>query len=180
MTCKNCEQAKSKIELLKPVIGRLEILRPRSAQTPIAVVDFAHTPDALEKVLKVLRPLTQSRGGKLWCLFGCGGDRDPIKRSVMGGIAEKLADHVTVTSDNPRSEDPQIIAEQILQGMQNPDKAFVNLDRANAILQTIRAARPEDVVLVAGKGHEQTQEIAGKRLPFSDQLHVEIAMGGLL
>ena len=174
------EEAKVKIEQLKPVIGRLEILRPRSAQMPIAVVDFAHTPDALEKVLKVLRPLAQSRGGKLWCLFGCGGDRDPIKRSVMGGIAEKLADHVTVTSDNPRSEDPQIIAEQILQGMQNADKAFVNLDRANAILQTIRAARPEDVVLVAGKGHEQTQEMAGKRLPFSDQLHVEIAMGGLL
>jgi UDP-N-acetylmuramoyl-L-alanyl-D-glutamate--2,6-diaminopimelate ligase len=174
------EQAKSKIELLKPVIGRLEILRPRSTQMPIAVVDFAHTPDALEKVLKVLRPLAQSRGGKLWCLFGCGGDRDPIKRSVMGGIAEALADYVTVTSDNPRSEDPQFIVNQILQGMRYAEKALVNLDRASAILQTIRAAKPEDVVLVAGKGHEQTQEIAGKRLPFSDQLHVEIAMGGLL
>ena len=174
------EQAKEKIETLKPVIGRLEILRPRSPQMPMAVVDFAHTPDALEKVLKVLRPIVDSRGGKLWCVFGCGGDRDPMKRSLMGEIVEAFADCVTVTSDNPRSEDPQAIVNQILQGMRHADRAFVNLDRASAILQTIRAAKSEDIVLIAGKGHEQTQEIAGKSLPFSDQLHVELAVGGLL
>jgi UDP-N-acetylmuramoyl-L-alanyl-D-glutamate--2,6-diaminopimelate ligase len=102
-----------------------------------------------------------------------------MKRPMMGRVAEQLADVVTVTSDNPRSEDPQVIIDQILAGMKSPGQVVVNVDRATAILQAIRSAQPQDVVLIAGKGHEQTQEIAGKRLPFSDQLHVELAMGGL-
>jgi UDP-N-acetylmuramoyl-L-alanyl-D-glutamate--2,6-diaminopimelate ligase len=173
------DQAKRKIERLKPVVGRLELLQAKSIQMPLAIVDFAHTPDALEKVLQVIRPLAEARGGKVSCVFGCGGDRDPMKRPMMGRVAEQLADVVTVTSDNPRSEDPQAIIDQILAGMKSPGQVVVNVDRATAILQAIRSAQPQDVVLIAGKGHEQTQEIAGKRLPFSDQLHVELAMGGL-
>jgi UDP-N-acetylmuramoyl-L-alanyl-D-glutamate--2,6-diaminopimelate ligase len=145
----------------------------------MAVIDFAHTPDALEQVLKTLQEVTKQRSGQLWCVFGCGGDRDALKRPIMGRIAESIADHVMVTSDNPRSEVPEKIMADILCGFEVPEKAQVNADRATAILQIIKQAKPEDVVLIAGKGHEETQEIAGKKHPFSDRVHVQLAMGGV-
>jgi UDP-N-acetylmuramoyl-L-alanyl-D-glutamate--2,6-diaminopimelate ligase len=156
----------------------MELVQGKANQSPMAIVDFAHTPDALEQVLKTLNHLAKERSGALWCVFGCGGDRDKTKRPLMGSIAERYADHVMVTSDNPRSENPEIIISEILAGFEQPEKAQHNTDRATAILQVIRQAQPEDVVLVAGKGHEDTQEIAGKRHSFSDQLHLQLAMGG--
>jgi UDP-N-acetylmuramyl-tripeptide synthetase len=130
------------------------------------IVDYAHTPDALEKVLQALRH--HCEGGRLWVVFGAGGDRDVGKRPLMGQIAESLADHILVTDDNPRSENPQMIAEAIMQGMKMPECAVYCADRAKAICQALRLANPEDVILIAGKGHETYQEIAGQRLPFSD------------
>ena len=138
---------------------------------PLAVVDYAHTPDALDKALAGLRPLVQQRGGALWCVFGCGGDRDSAKRTMMAAVAEKQADRVVVTSDNPRSEKPAAIISQILLGLASPEAAQVEPDRAKAIADTLAQARPEDVVLIAGKGHEAWQEIAGERIAFSDRTH---------
>lgn len=176
---KTIKSAKSSIEALQAVQGRMELVARATAQQPMAVIDFAHTPDALEQVLKTLRDIAQQRAGQLWCVFGCGGDRDALKRPIMGRIAESIADHVMVTSDNPRSEVPEKIMADILSGFEVPEKAQVNVDRATAILQTIRHAKPEDVILIAGKGHEETQEIAGKKHPFSDRVHVQLAMGGV-
>ena len=144
---------------------------------PLAVIDYAHTPDALDKALASLRPLAAQRGGALWCVFGCGGDRDPIKRPLMGAIAEKGADRLVVTSDNPRSENPAAIVSQILLGLSNPDAARVEPDRARAIAETLAQASPRDVVLIAGKGHETWQEVAGERFEFSDRLHAAVAVG---
>jgi UDP-N-acetylmuramoyl-L-alanyl-D-glutamate--2,6-diaminopimelate ligase len=147
---------------LPPVPGRMQ----RVAERPLVVVDYAHTPDAIEKVLQALRPLAQARAGRLAVVFGAGGDRDPVKRPLMGAAAARFADRALVTSDNPRSEDPLAIISQIEQGM--PGGHDVEADRARAIEQVILEAAPEDVVLIAGKGHEGYQEIAGRRLPFSD------------
>ncbi len=135
---------------------------------PEVVVDYAHTPDALEKALLALRPFATERGGTLWCVFGCGGDRDASKRPLMGAIAERLADHVVVTSDNPRSEPPNFIISQILVGVIGHDDVDVMEDRRAAIAYVMQAAGARDVVLIAGKGHEATQEIAGLKQPFSD------------
>jgi UDP-N-acetylmuramoyl-L-alanyl-D-glutamate--2,6-diaminopimelate ligase len=176
---KTVQYAKNSIEQLQAVQGRMELVPRSTAQQPMAVIDFAHTPDALEQVLKTLQVIAKQRGGQLWCVFGCGGDRDALKRPIMGRIAESIADHVMVTSDNPRSEVPEKIMADILSGFDVPEKAQTNADRATAILQTIRQAKPEDVVLIAGKGHEETQEIAGKKQPFSDRVHVQLAMGGV-
>jgi UDP-N-acetylmuramoyl-L-alanyl-D-glutamate--2,6-diaminopimelate ligase len=176
---KTIKNAKNSIEQLQAVQGRMELVSRSTAQQPMAVIDFAHTPDALEQVLKTLRDIAQQRAGQLWCVFGCGGDRDALKRPIMGRIAESIADRVMVTSDNPRSEVPEKIMADILSGFEMPEKAQVNADRATAILQTIRQAKPEDVILIAGKGHEETQEIAGKKHPFSDRMHVQLAMGGI-
>lgn len=132
---------------------------------PLVVVDYAHTPDALEKVLQALRPHAQ---GRLRCLFGCGGDRDGGKRPLMAAVAERLADTVMVTDDNPRGEDPEAIQRDVRSGFLAPESvAFVPL-RARAIAQLIGSSRAGDVVLLAGKGHEDYQEIKGQRLPFSD------------
>jgi UDP-N-acetylmuramoyl-L-alanyl-D-glutamate--2,6-diaminopimelate ligase len=174
---KTIKSAKNSIEQLQAVQGRMELVSRATAQQPMAVIDFAHTPDALEHVLKTLLDIAHQRAGQLWCVFGCGGDRDALKRPIMGRIAESIADHVIVTSDNPRSEVPEKIIADILSGFEVPEKAQVNADRATAILQTIRQAKPEDVILIAGKGHEETQEIAGKKHPFSDRVHVQLAMG---
>ena len=176
---KTIKSAKNSIEALQAVQGRMELVARATAQQPMAVIDFAHTPDALEQVLKTLRDIAKQRAGQLWCVFGCGGDRDPMKRPIMGRIAESIADHVMVTSDNPRSEVPEKIMADILSGFEVPEKAQVNADRATAILQIIRQAKPEDVILIAGKGHEEIQEIAGKKHPFSDRVHVQLAMGGV-
>ena len=154
---------------LSSVPGRME--RVGLPGTPLAVVDYAHTPDALDKALTGLRPLAQARGGQLWCLFGCGGDRDATKRPMMAAVAESKADRVVVTSDNPRSEKPAAIVSQILRGLSAPDAAQVEPDRARAIAETLAQAAPEDVVLLAGKGHEAWQETAGVRVAFSDTAH---------
>lgn len=149
---------------LQPVPGRLQPV-PGPAGTPRVVVDFAHTPDALQRVLEVLRPLCNAR---LHCVFGCGGERDPGKRPLMGAIAERLADHVVLTSDNPRGEAPLAIIQAILEGMQAPQRATVEPERGRAIRQAIAAAQPGDTVLLAGKGHERTQQVGAQHLPFSD------------
>lgn len=154
---------------LDSVPGRME--RVAVAGQPLAVVDYAHTPDALDKALAGLRPLARQRGGQLWCMFGCGGDRDTAKRPMMAAVAEKQADRVVVTSDNPRSEKPRAIISQILLGLARPEAAQVEPDRAKAIRETLAQAAPEDVVLLAGRGHEAWQEIAGERIAFSDRAH---------
>jgi len=165
------------IAKLQPVTGRMQRIEGRGQQAePLVVIDYAHTPDALEKTLAALRPTATQRKGQLICLFGCGGDRDAGKRPLMGAIAERLADQVVLTSDNPRSEAPAEIIDQIASGMSAPEQARRVDDRAIAILQTIRAAAPEDLIVLAGKGHEATQEIAGKKRPFSDQDHALLAL----
>jgi UDP-N-acetylmuramoyl-L-alanyl-D-glutamate--2,6-diaminopimelate ligase len=160
---------------LGSVPGRMERVSA-GAGAPLAVVDYAHTPDALDKALAGLRPLAQQRGGALWCLFGCGGDRDPIKRPMMAAVAERQADRVIVTSDNPRSENADAIISQVLLGLSRPEAAQVQPDRAAAIADAIAQAAPQDVVLIAGKGHEAWQEIAGQRIPFSDRIHAQDAL----
>jgi UDP-N-acetylmuramoyl-L-alanyl-D-glutamate--2,6-diaminopimelate ligase len=159
---------------LHAVPGRMECLG--DATTPLVAVDYAHTPDALDHALAALRPLAQARGGKLWCVFGCGGDRDAAKRPMMGAIAAKLADQVVVTSDNPRSEKPEAIIAQILLGLPSCHTLKVQSDRALAIAHTIAQAGAQDVVLLAGKGHEATQEIAGVKTAFSDRAHAATAL----
>jgi len=155
---------------LTSVPGRMERVGA-GTDMPLAVVDYAHTPDAIDKALAGLRPLARQRGGALWCLFGCGGDRDPIKRPMMAAVAERRADRVIVTSDNPRSENPDAIISQVLLGLSRPEAAQVQPDRGAAISDAIAQAAPEDIVLIAGKGHEAWQEIAGQRIPFSDRTH---------
>ena len=155
---------------LRAVPGRMEVLQ--CAGWPTAVVDYAHTPDALEKSLQALQPIARAANGKLWVVFGCGGNRDGSKRALMGAVAERDADAVVVTSDNPRNEDPAAIAEAILAGMQQPP-CRVELDRAAAIAWALRQAEPQDVVLIAGKGHEDYQELRGQKTHFADQEEVQ-------
>jgi UDP-N-acetylmuramoyl-L-alanyl-D-glutamate--2,6-diaminopimelate ligase len=162
---------------LTPVPGRMQRVTAapdyddeaaRFQSLPEVVVDYAHTPDALEKALLALQPLAQARGGELWCVFGCGGNRDATKRPLMGAIAQRLAHRAVVTSDNPRNERPMDILDQIVAGMTGTQKPIVIEDRRAAIGQAIRLADASDVVLIAGKGHEDYQEIAGVKHPFSD------------
>ncbi len=159
---------------LSPVPGRMD--RLSIPGKPLVAVDYAHSPDALDKALQALQPLAQQRGGRLWCVFGCGGERDATKRPVMAAVAEKNADRVVVTSDNPRGEKPENIISQILLGLSHHECVQVQADRALAIAETIAAAAPEDVVLLAGKGHEDYQEVAGARQPFSDKVHAQAAL----
>jgi UDP-N-acetylmuramoyl-L-alanyl-D-glutamate--2,6-diaminopimelate ligase len=140
---------------------------------PLVVVDYAHTPDALQSVLETLRPLL-SPAAKLICVFGCGGDRDAGKRPLMGEVATRLSHLAIVTSDNPRSEDPRAIIEDIIAGA-HPNYR-VEEDRAAAIFRAVREADAADLVLIAGKGHESYQEAAGVRLPFSDAEVARAAM----
>ena len=164
------------IEALVPAPGRMQQLGGQDA--PMVVIDYAHTPDALEKTLGALRQVAQERGGELWCVFGCGGDRDPGKRPQMGAIAQ-MAEHVLITSDNPRSEDPLSIIAQVVDGMDahHPGSGWQIIeDRAAAILAAVRQAAKPDVILVAGKGHEPYQEIKGRKMPFSDADHAALAL----
>ncbi len=158
------DDALAAVRSLAPVPGRLE--RVGGGAAPLVVIDYAHTPDALDKALAALRPMVAA-GHRLVCVFGCGGDRDPGKRSLMGEGAARLADEIIVTSDNPRSEDPHAIIKQILQGIPR-GRAEAIEDRQVAIFSAVHRARAGDVVLLAGKGHETYQEIAGIRHPFSD------------
>jgi len=161
---------------LTPVPGRMQRVG-RGLSTPEVVVDYAHTPDALEKALQALRPLTTARGGRLWCVFGCGGDRDATKRPLMGAIAARDADAVIVTSDNPRSEAPAAILVDIVAGM-GDRRSHVSVleDRRAAIAAAAARADAGDVILIAGKGHEDYQEIAGVKQPFSDVAQATAAL----
>jgi UDP-N-acetylmuramoyl-L-alanyl-D-glutamate--2,6-diaminopimelate ligase len=171
------EQAIAAIEAARAVPGRMQQLGGKDA--PLVVIDYAHTPDALDKTLASLRQVAQQRGGRLWCLFGCGGDRDPGKRPQMGKVSEK-ADHIVITSDNPRGEDPVMILSDIVEGISTARLAKappqVMEDRATAILWAVRRAAPQDVVLLAGKGHETYQEIKGRKYPFQDAEHASLAL----
>ncbi len=153
------------IPTLMPRWGRLErVDNPQVAAT--VYVDFAHTPDGLEKVLTAARGFTR---GKLWVVFGAGGDRDPMKRPLMGAVCAQLADHLVMTSDNPRSEDPRAILAQIQAGVGAHPSVVVEPDRALAIQYALTQAAKGDVVIIAGKGHETTQEINGIQYPFDDR-----------
>ena len=168
------EELVDAVEALTPVPGRMQQLGGPDA--PLVVIDYAHTPDALEKTLASLRQVAQQRNGELWCVFGCGGDRDPGKRPQMGQVA-LAADHVVVTSDNPRNEEPSVIIGHIVAGMSEakaPPQVFE--DRAAAILWAVKHAGKQDVVLLAGKGHETYQEIKGRKLPFLDADHAALAL----
>ena len=157
----------------RAVAGRMQTLGGKDK--PTVVVDYAHTPDALEKVLQALREVTAPVGGKVICVFGCGGDRDRGKRPMMGTVASKLADECIITSDNPRSESPKAIIDAILFGVEGDAYQIVE-DRAHAITRAVSSARAEDTVLVAGKGHEDYQEINGVKHPFSDSELVRRAL----
>jgi UDP-N-acetylmuramoyl-L-alanyl-D-glutamate--2,6-diaminopimelate ligase len=148
---------------LQPIAGRMHRLGGGTA--PLVVIDYAHTPDALQQALTSLRAHC---AGKLTCVFGCGGERDAGKRPQMAAIAEQLADGVVVTDDNPRGEDGDVIVAHILAGFAHPQSVRVQRDRAKAIAWALREACAGDVVLIAGKGHEPYQEIAGRKLPFDD------------
>ena len=160
------EKIETALQSLKPVVGRMDVFR--KAGEPTIIIDYAHTPDALEKSLGAVADHFDPR--RLWCVFGCGGDRDPTKRPLMGEVAVRLADQVVITNDNPRTEDASSIVEDILQGTAEKaaKKVEVLADRSAAIVKAVTDAGPGDVVLIAGKGHEDYQELATGRVPFSD------------
>ena len=166
------EEINQAVAELKPIPGRMEKFSSESAY-PTVVVDFAHTEQALRACLQTSRQHTR---GKLWCVFGCGGDRDPGKRAGMGRVAEQLADRVIVTDDNPRTEPAEHIVRDIMLGMDNPDRVSVVHSRQAAIEFALNAAAAEDLVVIAGKGHEQEQIIGRERLPFSDRHVVQRMM----
>ncbi len=166
------ERATGLLGALPPVAGRMQ--RIGGSGKPLVVVDYAHSPDALEKVLQALRPVADARGGALVAVFGAGGDRDSAKRPLMGEVASRHADRLLLTSDNPRSEDPLAILAEIRAAVFALHE--LEPDRATAIARAIGEASAADVVLLAGKGHETYQEIAGKRLPFSDLAEAEAAL----
>lgn len=164
----SARQLAQRLAQLKSVPGRMQLIsKPGKAQV---VIDYAHTPQALRSALSALREHCR---GKLWCVFGCGGDRDKGKRPQMGDIADKLADRIIITNDNPRHEAPERIAEEIQDGMQNRSGVLVILNRVEAIITALQQADQDDLILLAGKGHETTQQIGDEYLPFSDQVVVE-------
>jgi UDP-N-acetylmuramoyl-L-alanyl-D-glutamate--2,6-diaminopimelate ligase len=144
--------------------------------SPLVVVDYAHTPDAITQALAALRSQARLRGGRLWCVLGCGGDRDASKRPLMAAAAEAAADQLVLTSDNPRSESPEAIVAAMVQGLSRPASARIQLDRALAIEEAVAQAAAQDIVLLAGKGHESEQEILGVRHPFSDVAQAQTAL----
>lgn len=165
----------------QPVPGRFEQLRfpenggeGENART--VVVDYAHTPDALENVLQALRNL-KDEAAALWCVFGCGGDRDRQKRPTMGRVAERLADRIIVTSDNPRTEDPGMIIEEIRGGLEAPGEALFVENRREAVREAARQSRGGDVILIAGKGHETYQIVGTEKRPFDDRKEAKKSFG---
>ena len=166
------QAALTALSRIRPATGRMDcIIQPNK---PLVVVDYAHTPDALEKALTTLREIRQPES-QLWCVFGCGGDRDRGKRPLMGAVASQFADRVVVTSDNPRTEQPQAIIADILPAV--PQPALVEPDRKAAIEQTIAQAQAQDIVLIAGKGHETYQDVQGVKHHFSDFEVAQVALG---
>ena len=153
---------------LQPPPGRMQRVRVHDSDEPLVVVDYAHTADAIEQALLALRPQAAARGGRLWIVFGAGGDRDPGKRAPMGAAAGRHADRVVITSDNPRREDPAAIVAAVAAGAPARSSVEMIVDRAQAIAHALAAADARDIVLIAGKGHETTQEIGGVKRPFSD------------
>jgi UDP-N-acetylmuramoyl-L-alanyl-D-glutamate--2,6-diaminopimelate ligase len=159
---------------LTPVPGRMQ--SQGGEGEPLVVIDYAHSPDAVSKVLAALQPVARARGGKLWCVVGCGGDRDPGKRPLMAAAAEQAADCLVLTSDNPRSEDPERILADMVAGLREPARVPVLPQRGQAIARAVLDAAPADVVLLAGKGHEDHLEVQGQRLPFSDATQAQAAL----
>lgn len=155
-------EAASLMPKLKAAPGRMEVV----ATEPLIIVDYAHTPDALENVLLTLNPLKK---GRLWLVFGCGGDRDKTKRPLMGKIASQHADRIIITSDNPRHENPAAIMDEVAEGLTSAIHVDKEADRAKAIQQAINRADKDDIIVIAGKGHETYQQIAAVKHPFSDQ-----------
>jgi UDP-N-acetylmuramoyl-L-alanyl-D-glutamate--2,6-diaminopimelate ligase len=168
------DRATAAIERLQPVVGRMQ--RVGGGGQPLAVIDYAHTPDALEQTLGALKDVARASGGRLVCLFGCGGERDRGKRALMGAVAARHADRIILTSDNPRGEDPLAIIADIATGINQDRPAQVEADRAAAIRMAILGAASGDVVLLAGKGHERYQEAGGVKLPFSDAREAQDAL----
>jgi len=162
------------IAALEPAPGRMQLVTVDQFEQEIQViVDYAHTPDALENTLNAIH---QHKAGRVWTVFGCGGDRDKTKRPQMGKIAERLSDYIIVTNDNPRSEDPASIAAEIIRGMNHPSGCLVIADRAQAIDFAVQQAKAGDIVLIAGKGHEDYQIFANQTLPFSDSKHARLSL----
>ncbi len=157
-------EALSTLSKCSSVPGRMESFRREGK--PVVIVDYAHTPDALRQALQAMQ---YQSSGNLVCVFGCGGERDQGKRAEMGKVAEEFSDHIYLTNDNPRNESEEIIIEDIVSGIKDHSRITKELDRRNAIMMAIASASSNDVVLIAGKGHEDYQEIAGVRLPFSDR-----------
>ena|SRR5271165_1242917 len=153
--------------------GRMELIEPAAGDKPVAVIDYAHTPDALAKALQALREHCR---GALWCVFGCGGDRDPGKRPIMGAIADELADQIIVTDDNPRTENPQAITRAIVGGIKSRDVRVIH-DRGLAIATALAEAQARDIVLIAGKGHEDYQIYGDTRRSFSDRREAQRVLG---
>ena len=171
------QQAAKVCSSLQAVPGRMEkVASTKEINLPLTLVDYAHTPDAVAQTLLALKPFAQTTGSKLWCVLGCGGDRDASKRPLMAAAAEGVADCLVFTSDNPRYETPQLIVNDMLRGLKTPHAAYQELDRAKAIAHAVASANVQDIILIAGKGHEETQEIAGVKYPFDDRLHARQAL----
>ena len=176
------EQAVHACAKLTAVPGRMERVNfellgaQADVTSPLVIVDYAHTPDAITQALVALRSQATLRGGRLWCVLGCGGDRDATKRPLMAAAAEAGADQVVLTSDNPRSESPEAIVAAMVQGLSRPQSVRIQLDRALAIVDAVAQSAAQDVVLVTGKGHESEQEILGVRHPFSDVAQAQTAL----
>ena len=167
------ELAVERLQQVKLIDGRMQVIR--LADKPVVIIDYAHTPDALQQILSATR---QHQFGKLWLVFGCGGDRDKAKRPVMGAIAENFADQVVLTNDNPRHEAPEQIIENIRAGIRNANATMIEMDRARAIRYALHHADKQDVVVIAGKGHETYQQIGDKKIPFSDSDVVTAFLSG--
>lgn len=157
------ETTLERLSRLKPVSGRMQVMI--ADEQPVVIVDYAHTPDALQQILSAAR---QHEFGRLWLVFGCGGDRDKAKRPVMGAIAQSFADEVILTNDNPRHESPQAIIDSICAGIDNLSAVQQEPDRARAIRYALHHAQRNDVVVIAGKGHETYQQVGDEKIPFSD------------
>ena len=167
------ESVRKGIEAVTHIRGRME--KVNSDRGYLTLIDYAHTPDALENILRTVRSITPKQ---LFIVFGCGGDRDKGKRREMGRISVKLADSIIITSDNPRTEDPETILQDILKGIQSKDRVESIVDRREAIYRALEQAQEGDTVLIAGKGHETYQEIGLKRLPFDDREVVKTYLNG--